>query len=161
MPQHSKENILAGRKAVDAYREAHAKLHNKPWHRGIPEEHTPLLDKLRANLKGLGFDSLDGFFDANDELNHQIMNECYRLEGICDGCLDREAGCEPACFQREKVWNEALKRYILPPEVTTLEQVLEYYILKYGQPDSEGKVIPNCKLRLKIVKQPRIDWRWH
>ena len=52
MPQQSKDNILAGRNAVDAYREAHAKLHDKPWHRGIPEEHTPLLDNLLADLKG-------------------------------------------------------------------------------------------------------------
>ena len=73
MPQYSKANILAGRKAVDAYREAHAKLHSKPWHRGIPEEHTPLLNNLSAKLRGQGFNSLDEFFDASDLLNVQEL----------------------------------------------------------------------------------------
>ena len=69
MPQHSKENILAGRTAVDAYRVDHAKLYDKPWHRGIPQEHTPLLNDLSAKLKGQGFTSLDEFFAASEELN--------------------------------------------------------------------------------------------
>jgi hypothetical protein len=73
MPQHSKENILAGRSAVDAYRADHAKLYDKPWHRGIPEEHTPLLNNLLADLKGQGFTSLDEFFDASEELNIQEL----------------------------------------------------------------------------------------
>jgi len=32
-----KNKILAGRKAVDAYREAHRQLHEKLWHKGVPE----------------------------------------------------------------------------------------------------------------------------
>lgn len=62
------EKILAGREAVDAYRQAHTQLHSQPWHRGIPKEHTPLLNKLLIELKGLGFNSLDGFFSASDSL---------------------------------------------------------------------------------------------
>ena len=73
MPQHTKENILAGRTAVDAYREDHVKLYSKPWHRGIPEEHTPLLNGLSAKLKERGFDSLDQFFDDSEELNMQEL----------------------------------------------------------------------------------------
>jgi hypothetical protein len=73
MPQHSKDNILVGRTAVDAYRADHAKLYSKPWHRGIPEEHTPLLDNLLADLKGQGFTSLDEFFDASEKLNIQEL----------------------------------------------------------------------------------------
>jgi hypothetical protein len=73
MPQHSKENILAGRSAVDTYRADHAKLYDKPWHRGIPEEHTPLLNNLLADLKGRGFTLLDEFFDASEELNIQEL----------------------------------------------------------------------------------------
>ena len=52
-----REKILAGRKAVDAYREAHTQLYSKPWHRGIPEEHTPLLEKLVTDLAKLGYAS--------------------------------------------------------------------------------------------------------
>jgi hypothetical protein len=73
MPQYSKENILAGRNAVDAYRADHAKLYDKPWHRGIPQEHTPLLNNLLAELNGQGFDSLDQFFEASQEQNMQEL----------------------------------------------------------------------------------------
>jgi len=68
-----KQKVLNGRKAVDAYRADHAKLYDKPWHRGIPEEHTPLLAQLLAELKEQDFNSLDQFFDANDELNAQEL----------------------------------------------------------------------------------------
>jgi hypothetical protein len=73
MPQHSKENILAGRNAVDAYRDAHRQLHTEPWHKDIPQEHTPLLDNLLAELEGQGFESLGVFFDTSQELNMQEL----------------------------------------------------------------------------------------
>jgi len=69
MPQHSEDNILAGRTAVDAYRTAHTQMHSKPWHKGIPQEHTPLLNILLDGLKEQDFNSLDEFFDASEELN--------------------------------------------------------------------------------------------
>jgi hypothetical protein len=69
MSQHSKDNILAGRTAVDAYRDAHTQLHSKPWHKGIPREHTPLLNILLGGLKEQDFNSLQEFFDASEELN--------------------------------------------------------------------------------------------
>jgi len=65
--------ILEGRKAVDAYREAHRQLHSKPWRRGIPEEHTPLLNDLLVKIKGQAFTSLGEFFDASRELNIQEL----------------------------------------------------------------------------------------
>ena len=71
MPKINKQKILAGRKAVDAYREAHRQLHSKPWHRGIPEEHTPLLNTMLKAFKKQGFNTIQGFFDASDELNIQ------------------------------------------------------------------------------------------
>lgn len=64
-----KAKILTGRNAIDTYREAHRQLHNEPWHRGIPEEHTPLLNKLLAELKGQGFNSIRELFDASKDLN--------------------------------------------------------------------------------------------
>lgn len=79
MPQHSKDNILAGRKAVDAYRTAHTQLHSKPWHKGIPEEHTPLLKVMVKALEKQGFTSekteevLAKFWDASDLLNLQEL----------------------------------------------------------------------------------------
>jgi len=50
-----KHKVLAGRKAVDAYRKAHTQLHAGGWYKGISEEHTPLLNKLVATLEKLGF----------------------------------------------------------------------------------------------------------
>ena len=68
-----KEKILAGRNAVFAYREAHRILHSKPWHRGIPEEHTPLLNTLLTGLNEQGFVTIQEFFDASDLLNIQEL----------------------------------------------------------------------------------------
>lgn len=65
----SKTKILAGRKAVGAYRLAHSKLYEKGWHKGIPEGHTPLLNTMVKALKGLGFDTIQKLFDASETLN--------------------------------------------------------------------------------------------
>ena len=70
--------VLEGRKAVDAYREAHCQLHSKPWHRGIPEEHTPLLNKLLSELEKQGFNSLQEFWDTSEELNIQELGFEFR-----------------------------------------------------------------------------------
>ena len=69
MVELNQSNIVAGRTAVDAYRDAHRQLHSTPWHKGVPEEHTPLLDKLLADLRKQRFNSLEGFSNASDELN--------------------------------------------------------------------------------------------
>lgn len=69
----NKQKILKGRKAVDAYRKAHTKLHSKLWHKGVPGEHTPLLDKLLAGLKKQGFNTIQEFFDASRLLNTQEL----------------------------------------------------------------------------------------
>lgn len=63
-----KAKIFEGRKAIDAYRAAHAKLYLSVDKKGIPEAHTPLLEKLLANLKKQGFSSLDEFFAASETL---------------------------------------------------------------------------------------------
>lgn len=55
--------VLSGRKAVDAYRETHTALHAGGWYKGISEDHIPLLENLKLNLKEIGFDSL-GEFEA-------------------------------------------------------------------------------------------------
>lgn len=81
MPELDRQKVLAGRKAIEAYRTAHAALYSKPWHKGVPEEHTPLLKALINVLKGFGFTSsetdfeprkteiLAKFFDASNKLD--------------------------------------------------------------------------------------------
>lgn len=59
-----KEKILAGRKAVDAYREAHAALHKRLYYRGVHADHTPLLKAMVKALEGLGFSSAETDFEA-------------------------------------------------------------------------------------------------
>jgi len=73
MDQVTRSKVLEGRKAVDAYREAHRQLHSEPWHRGIPEEHMPLLDEMLSKLKGQGFSWLQKFFDTSELLNIQEL----------------------------------------------------------------------------------------
>jgi len=94
-----REKILAGRNAVDAYREAHRQLHLEPWHRGIPEEHTPLLKTLVADLEIIGITSaeldfepkktkiLAKFWNESDLLNLQELG----LENKELTVTDREA----------------------------------------------------------------------
>ena len=92
MPQHSEENILAGRTAVDAYRADHAKLYDKPWHRGIPEEHTPLLNIMLGALSEQGFNTTDEFFDASDLLNIKELGFASREDFEANASADdREA----------------------------------------------------------------------
>ena len=67
------QKILAGRKAVDAYRTAHTKLYEHGWHKGIPEEHTPLLNIMLGAFKGLGFNTIQEFFDASETLQDGWM----------------------------------------------------------------------------------------
>jgi hypothetical protein len=69
----NKAQILKGRQAVDAYRAAHAQLYAGGWHKGIPEEHTPLLNTMLVELKKQNFDYLGIFFAASEELNMQEL----------------------------------------------------------------------------------------
>ena len=86
------DKILAGRKAVEAYRTAHAGLHSRGWHKGISEEHTPLLNELLAKLKEQGFSSLNEFFTASEELNIKELGyaskEEYYIALKADSTLD-------------------------------------------------------------------------
>ena len=78
----SRDNVLSARQAVDAYRQAHYRLHREwPWHKDIPAEHTALLEQLIAALELIGYagsgkDVLDRApgvlkqaFDCSRELN--------------------------------------------------------------------------------------------
>lgn len=67
-----KQKILAGRKAVDAYRESHSKLHHTIIGEKIfPIDHTAIRKKLDSALKEQGFNSIQEFFDASRLLNIQ------------------------------------------------------------------------------------------
>jgi len=63
MPE-DREGIIQGRKAVDAYREAHGQLHSHGWYEGISEDHTPLLEKLVGALEKQGFSLTETDFES-------------------------------------------------------------------------------------------------
>ena len=63
------QKISNGRKAVDAYRAAHTQLYLRADKKGIPEAHTPLLDKMKVAHKAQGFNSLQEFFSASELQN--------------------------------------------------------------------------------------------
>ena len=92
MPELNKRKILKGREAVDAYRTAHAQLYEGGWHKGVSEEHTPLLNIMLGAFKGLDFNSIEEFFDASEELNIQELGFKDRtdFEARCKDA-DREA----------------------------------------------------------------------
>ena len=69
MDEQERLRVISARLAVDAYRLAHTQLHAMDWHKGIPEEHTPLLNTMLDEIKQQGFNSLQEFFDTSHELN--------------------------------------------------------------------------------------------
>ena len=69
MDEQERLGVISGRLAVDACRLAHAQLHSTGWHKGIPEEHTPLLNTMLDELRKQDFNSLQEFFDASQEMN--------------------------------------------------------------------------------------------
>ncbi len=68
MPVHTLKEITAGKKAVEVYQEAHKALYSNGWYKGIEEAHTPLLDALLVSLTNLGFNSLNEFEVANENM---------------------------------------------------------------------------------------------
>ena len=85
MPLTNKQiqTIQKGRLAVDAYRSAHTLLHQKPYYRGIHDDHTPLLNTMLGAFKGQGFNSLKEFFDASELFNIQeAKGDVVLLDGM-------------------------------------------------------------------------------
>ena len=64
-----RDRVELGRQAVSDYRAAHAQLHAKSYYPQIHDDHTPLFEKLKDDLKEPGFFSLDDFFKASEDLN--------------------------------------------------------------------------------------------
>jgi hypothetical protein len=64
-----RDRVELGRKAVSDYRTAHAQLHAQSHYPQIHDDHTPLLEKLKGDLKEPGFATLDEFFTQSEKLN--------------------------------------------------------------------------------------------
>ena len=68
-------DVVKGRKAVDAYREAHTKMHSKGWRKGIAEDHTPLLEKMVSDLEAAGVESSETDFEAKKT---KVMSDFWK-----------------------------------------------------------------------------------
>lgn len=148
----TKEQILAGREAVDAYRQAHTLLHQKPHYRQIHEDHTPLLDKMVNALRKQGFNSLDEFFDANEEACVEEAQRCYRLIGSCDGCRGRERGCIENCYlNRTKPVGTKDER---TPLIGGFKDFFDWQ-------GFENNVPPRCSYRFEKIAEPTFDIYWN
>jgi len=77
-----KEKILAGRNVVKVYRQSHRQLHSQPWHKGIPDAHSPLLEKMKKDLKALGFETVKSFFKASKSRYPVEVFRNWRLEDV-------------------------------------------------------------------------------
>jgi len=70
---YTREQVLQGRQVIDAYRLAHNQFHltavavSKP----VSVQHTPLIEKMLADLEAIGFGSWDEFNNASELLNVQ------------------------------------------------------------------------------------------
>jgi hypothetical protein len=152
------EKLLAGRQAVEYYRE----------HQGRADatEHERLVQELISKLKALGFKSIDAFFEQNKNLVEQDIIACNRFEGECDGCPDREPGCKTlsasCCAFRQKNKIDKLFIYKDIPPIHQQKLWEETYPSKLAEALAGAKIalFPNCKITVQRVKEPTLDWYW-
>lgn len=163
------EKLLAGRKAIEDYREAHSKLHLgrvKADGTIIPPEnvsarHAPLLDKMLSRLKALGFNSIDEFMEANDKAVLEDMKRCVKHEGKCDLCPGRVRGCDTPCYEeRTQGGNVALVPSV-ERGIPFLMRFKDYYATL--PPRKKGRrvpLVPNCSITNVTIEDPSLDWEW-
>jgi hypothetical protein len=75
-----RDRVELGRQAVSDYRAAHTQLHTQSYYPQIHDDHTPLLRKLEDDLREQDFSSLDGFFNASEELNLEELGFEDRID---------------------------------------------------------------------------------
>jgi hypothetical protein len=148
----TKQRILLGRKAVEAYREAHKELHGKGWYKGISGDHVPLLKKMSKELEALGFASQQELFASNKQLCYEEVRRCYRLAGNCDGCGGRERGCIQSCYEKRTEPNSHAPNLRTPVEY----QWSDFYDWQHF----EGHSPPGCGMHLEQIAEPSFDIYW-
>ena len=65
----TRDQVLAGREAVTAYRRAHTAMHSQPAARRVHDDHTPLLHQMETELNATGFRDVADFFNHNEAMN--------------------------------------------------------------------------------------------
>jgi len=155
------KRILAGRKAVEEYREAHAKLDDT---NGL--DHMPIHNELLSKLKELGFDSLQDFFAASQQANIEALSKAVIKVKYCDGCPGKEkktcvAGCYDKAMEERNGPAEELRKSrakrLANAHRFTPEHWASHLPLKVGD---EFSMYPDCNILLRVIKEAEIDWMW-
>lgn len=172
------ERVLAGRKAVDDYRAAHAELHHEVQEGEVlPIDHSQIMDTLLSELRALGFNSIDEFMEFSKKANVEVVKEVFVLEGKCDGCKGRPIGCADFCreefvpLEEGDEENPLGRKFDLTRAATfpkegrgvfaAVKKFKEYY--EPYHPAKKGMIypmFPTCSINVKIIKDAKIDTYW-
>lgn len=172
-----KGKILAGRKAIEDYGKAHNELHSVSWTPSVPDAHTPLLEKMLTALKGLGFNSLDEFYEANKEANSEALLTWAENEGNCDYCVGRQRVCVPTCYDKVSIplsktdaptptGKKDMIKEILPRNRDVRLQAIslwgDYYRGKMATASvgDTFPIFPGCSIFRRVKAKPEIDFLW-
>lgn len=165
------KKLLAGRKAIEDYREAHSKLHlgrvkadgTVVQPKNVSVKHAPLLKKMLSELKALGFNSIDEFMEANKQAVEADMVRCIRYEGECDNCDGQQRGCVQSCYEERTT---GMGRTTVAPDLARDGMATRSYFADYYKslpPRKKGRItpmIPNCSIQVHIIEDPKLDWDW-
>lgn len=156
------EKILAGRKAVEEYREAHAKLHEVE---SDVYDHGPLIAQLTAKLKELGYSSLEDLVKASNQANLEVLASSVVRMNYCDSCPGKERACVPSCNDRGleswKYSDAALAESRAKRLIHSIHWWHEHWVphlpLRLGD---TFPMLPGCNVIMKVVKEPELDWTY-
>ena len=164
------DRVIAARKVIDDYREAHTQISGLPRTAVFANDHTAIQDELQAGLSKLGFETVDQFAEANKQVAMEDFNRCVRFVGECDFCKGRERGCLPKCYEkftdpdsttetgRTKLDTQKLKD---DDKVTSMDYWRDEFAKR--TPAVKGRVtemIPGCSIETHIVETPRLTFDW-
>ena len=154
-------DIIEGRKLIEAYRSSKSND----------------TEKITTDLEGLGFSSLQDFFDWNKIANWQELVRCYTWEGNCDLCRGRLRGCCDASFElswQEQIVSDKKAHDMIPTlaewkvkiEKATPKNLAEInsrsnpYMVFFSWHGYENKTPPNCAYTLVKLADPAFDFLW-
>lgn len=157
--------LLLGRLAVEEY-QSHQAIAN-------PEEQENLVQKLITELKNLGWDSIQDFFDYNTRAFYAEHVRCFKIDKWCDECVGRKRACYPSCRGLDRtIWTEeevglddsrsfrCRMALIADIETLSLVQIRDIYGFRFFWRYFPNNVPPGCSMRLKKVDEPRFDMDW-
>lgn len=152
-----KEKILAGRRLIDDNMAARA-LDTEVGHQSI-------IKKLEADVKALGFRSIDDVFVVSYSATVADVSACLKRVSQCDNCQGRTKMCHPGCFANaRKLKGKSLSEFS-NQDPDRILHCMNYWKDHWAPhlPLRVGDVfpqLPGCSKLLEVVKEPELDWTW-